>query len=592
MPYYITKDAEDCAGWAVVSMYEDQMEQYGCHLTKTAAIEQMVAISQEEGIEPGGELEIEDDMEEMQASAPVKLTAQVTIDAAAADGTPRRTISGIAVPYGQVATVNDGQKIRIEAGALPVDGKAPKLFLYHDASQPIGTVIARVDTDEGMLFQAKIAKTALGDEALQLATEGVLDSVSVGINPKKFSWDGDVMVVKKADWMELSMVPIPAFAGATITEIAASADIHQNEEQIRNTQEEPQESETPMEQQAPAVIEASNVQTVFAQPRAYKLPSPAEYIAAFVRGGHDFAQMNANIKAAAPDIITTDTPGILPEPIVGPVYDGLNAIRPFVSAIGTRAMPGAGATFRRPKITARPVVTQQPTGQNNTLDPSSVTVSNNDISKLTFGTYVTISEQDLDWTDPASLNIVLDQLAIAYGQATDNYAVDQMVAGTTQFETLNNYAAKDLIECIYGAAYQISNGSNYLPTHYFVSPLTWAKLGMLVDSQNRPVFPFVGAPGLNGQNTLGNASATSWNGNPLGLVLVVDKNMAGGTGSGDLNGVVGHAAGPAAGFEFYEQVKGAVSVEVPSVLGRTIAWRGYAAVFMADATKFCKIVKA
>jgi HK97 family phage prohead protease len=592
MPYFITKDAEDCAGWAVVSMYEDQIEQYGCHLTKTAAIEQMVAISQEEGIEPGGELEIEDDMEEMQASAPVKLTAQVTIDAAAADGTPRRTISGIAVPYGQVATVNDGQKIRIEAGALPVDGKAPKLFLYHDASQPIGTVIARVDTDEGMLFQAKIAKTALGDEALQLATEGVLDSVSVGINPKKFSWDGDVMVVKKADWMELSMVPIPAFAGATITEIAASADIHQNEEQIRNTQEEPQESETPMEQQAPAVIEASNVQTVFAQPRSYRLPSPAEYIAAFVRGGHDFAQMNANIKAAAPDITTTDTPGILPEPIVGPVYDGLNAIRPFVSAIGTRAMPGAGATFRRPKITARPVVTQQPTGQNNTLDPSSVTVSNNDISKLTFGTYVTISEQDLDWTDPASLNIVLDQLAIAYGQATDNYAVDQMVAGTTQSETLNAYAAKDLIECIYGAAYQISNGSNYLPTHYFVAPITWAKLGMLVDDDNRPVFPFVGAPGLNGQNAIGNASATSWNGNPLGLVLVVDKNMAGGTGSGGLNGVVGHAAGPAAGFEFYEQVKGAVSVEVPSVLGRTIAWRGYAATFMADATKFCKIVKS
>jgi HK97 family phage prohead protease len=589
MPYYITKDAEDCAGWAVV---KEDMEILGCHLLKQDAIDQMVAISNEEGIEPGGELEIEEEDEMEMAAAPVQLTASVTIDAAASDGTPRRTISGIAVPYGQVATVNDGQKIRIEAGALPVDGKAPKLFLYHDASQPIGTVIARVDTDEGMLFQAKIAKTALGDEALQLATEGVLDSVSVGINPKKFSWDGDVMVVKKADWMELSMVPIPAFAGATITEIAASADIHQNEEQIRNTQEEPQESETPMEQQAPAVIEASNVQTVFAQPRAYKLPSPAEYIAAFVRGGHDFAQMNANIKAAAPDIITTDTPGILPEPIVGPVYDGLNAIRPFVSAIGTRAMPGAGATFRRPKITARPVVTQQPTGQNNTLDPSSVTVSNNDISKLTFGTYVTISEQDLDWTDPASLNIVLDQLAIAYGQATDNYAVDQMVAGTTQFETLNAYAAKDLIECVYGAAYQISNGSNYLPTHYFVSPLTWAKLGMLVDSQNRPVFPFVGAPGLNGQNTLGNASATSWNGNPLGLVLVVDKNMAGGTGSGDLNGVVGHAAGPAAGFEFYEQVKGAVSVEVPSVLGRTIAWRGYAATFMADATKFCKIVKS
>lgn len=590
MPYYITKEAEDCAGWAVV---KDDMEILGCHLMKQDAIDQMVAISNEEGIEPGGELEIEDEdeMEMTASSSPVQLTAQVTIDAAAPDGTPRRSISGIAVPYGVVATVNDGQKIRIEAGALPVDGKAPKLFLYH--TQPIGTVTARVDTEEGMLFQAKIAKTALGDEALQLAIDGVLDSVSVGINPKKFSWDGDVMVVKKADWMELSMVPIPAFAGAQITDIAASASIHHQEEQISNTQEEPHESETPMEQQAPAVIEASSVQTVFAQPRSFKLPSPAEYIAAFVRGGHDFAQLNANIRAAAPNITTTDTPGILPEPIVGPVYDGLNAIRPFVAAIGTKAMPGAGATFRRPKITARPVVTQQPTGQNNTLDPSSVTVSNNDISKLTFGTYVTISEQDLDWSDPASLNIVLEQLAIAYGQATDNYAVDQMVAGTTQTETITDLSsAADWMAAIYGAAYQISNGSNYLPTHFFCAPVTWAKLAQVVDGSDRPLFPYLGAQGLNGQNALGYSSANSWNGNPLGLVMVVDKNMAGSTGAGGLNGVVGHAAGPAAGFEFYEQQKGAVSVEVPSVLGRTIAWRGYAATFMADATKFVKLLKS
>ena len=592
MPYYITKDSEECAGWAVV---KDDMEILGCHLLKQDAVDQMVAISTEEGIEPGGELEIEDDEMEMTAAAsPVKLTAQVTIDAAAPDGTPRRTISGIAVPYGVVAEVNDGQKIRIEPGALPTTGKAPKLFMYHDASQPVGLVTGRVDTDEGMLFEAKLAQTALADEAIQLMKESVIDSVSVGINPKKFSWDGDVMVVKKADWMELSLVPIPAFAGATITEIAASGTIHHETEVISNTVNTNPESETPMsEQAAPAVIEASTVQTVFAQPRSYKLPTPAEYIAAFVRGGHDFAQMNANIKAAAPDITTTDTPGILPEQIVGPVYDGLNAIRPFVSAIGTKAMPGAGATFRRPKITARPVVTQQPTGQLNTLDPSSVTVQNNDISKLTFGTYVTVSEQDLDWSDPASLNIILEQLAIAYGQATDNYAVDQMVAGTTQFETITDLSdAAEWVAAIYGAAYQISNGSNYLPTHFFCAPVTWAKLAQVTDGQDRPLFPFVGAQGLNGQNALGFSSANSWNGNPLGLVMVVDKNMAGSTGSGGLNGVVGHAAGPAAGFEFYEQQKGAVSVEVPSVLGRTIAWRGYAATFMADATKFVKLLKS
>jgi hypothetical protein len=245
-------------------------------------------------------------------------------------------------------------------------------------------------------------------------------------------------------------------------------------------------------------------------------------------------------------------------------------------------MPEGGATFRRPVITVRPAVTEQPTGQLNQLDPSTVTVANNNVNKLTFGTFVTLSEQDLDWTDPNSLAIVLNQLAIAYGQATDNYAIDTCRNAIVQTQPWDPQVAKDTIEGVYGAAVQISANSNYLPTHLVVSPTVWGYLGAQVDDANRPVFPFVGAPGLMGQNASGTSSATSWNGNPLGLNLVVDKHCDG--------SFMGHAAGPAAGFEFYEMQKGAISVDVPATLGRTIAFRGYAAGFMADATKFVKLV--
>jgi hypothetical protein len=231
-------------------------------------------------------------------------------------------------------------------------------------------------------------------------------------------------------------------------------------------------------------------------------------------------------------------------------------------------------------------VTQQPTGQLNQLDPSTVTVANNDISKLTFGTFVTLSEQDLDWSDPASINIVLDQLAIAYGQATDNYAVDTCYAGATQTETITDLDdPAEWLAAIYGAAVQISSASNYLPTHMVVDPIMWYRLGKLTSSTGSPAFPFVGAPNLVGQNALGTLAANSWNGAPLGLTLVVDKNMPADSA------LVGHLAGPAAGFEFYEQQKGAISVDVPSTLGRTIAWRGYAASFVADATKLVKLLK-
>ena len=512
----------------------------------------------------------------------LKLTQQeLTLDAAGPDGMPRRTLAGLALPYNVEATVSDGTKVMFLPGSLNAGGKMPKLYLGHDSSQAVGLVTAIMDSEGGMLYEARISETTLGNEALVLAADGVLDAVSVGVNPTKFSYDENgTMVISAADWQELSLVPYGAFPGASVDRVAASIH-HEQTEVVLNSEQEPVEEINEMSQpvEAPAVIEAAPMaQPLYAQARNFKLPTAGEFIAATIQGGSVLAEMSARIQAAAPNITTADTPGILPEIITGSVYDGLNPIRPFVTAIGTRAMPQSGATFRRPKITVRPTVTQQPTGQLNTLDPSTVTVANNDISKLTFGTYVTMSEQDLDWSDPASINIVLNQLAIAYGQATDNYAVDTCHAAISQTSSVADTAdPADWIAAIYDGARQISASSNYLPTHMVVTPATWAALGALVDSTGRPVFPQIGA-----MNAPGELSAASWNGNPLGLVLVVDKNAPG--------SFMGHAAGPAAGFEFYEQQKGAISVDVPSTLGRTIAYRGYAAAFMADATKFVKFV--
>jgi HK97 family phage prohead protease len=52
MPYFITDEAEGCSGWATI---KDDGEIIGCHTTKQAAIDQMVAISISEDIEVGGE---------------------------------------------------------------------------------------------------------------------------------------------------------------------------------------------------------------------------------------------------------------------------------------------------------------------------------------------------------------------------------------------------------------------------------------------------------------------------------------------------------------------------------------------------------
>jgi len=52
MPYFITDESPECSGWATI---KEDGEVIGCHDTKQAAIDQMVAVSIAEGMEPGGE---------------------------------------------------------------------------------------------------------------------------------------------------------------------------------------------------------------------------------------------------------------------------------------------------------------------------------------------------------------------------------------------------------------------------------------------------------------------------------------------------------------------------------------------------------
>ena len=57
MPYLISDKQSDCQGWATVKQEPDgSYTTIGCHDSKEDAIEQMIAVSISEGIEPGGEV--------------------------------------------------------------------------------------------------------------------------------------------------------------------------------------------------------------------------------------------------------------------------------------------------------------------------------------------------------------------------------------------------------------------------------------------------------------------------------------------------------------------------------------------------------
>ena len=519
---------------------------------------------------------------------------------AAQDGSPKRTITGIALPYNVEATVSGGQVVSFMPGSLPTDGKAPKLYMSHDSTQAIGLVTERADSPEAMYFTAKVSTTSLGDEALVLAADGVLDSVSVGVNPTKFSYNEDgVMIVEAADWMELSLVPQPAFSGATITDVAAS--IPTSEDDLSNNTEtapdepevtEPQEnpvSETP----APEVIEASSI---FAQPkRKFVMPTPGEYLAAMHAGGDTFHNVNAAYKeavrdqqtalqAAAGDVLTTDTPGLLPVPVLGPLFQDLNFVRPVVSAFGARAMPNTPSkTFVRPTITTHTSAATQTEGS--AVSATTMVIASNTVTKSTVAGQVTLSMQDMDFTDPASMNLILNDLAGEYLIATDNIAADNLVSGKTASGSTWTVTADDpssLIKALYDAAREITEDSNYFPTHLCVSPDVWEKLGSQLDGSKRPVLGYT-TNGVIGQNSIGRVGGLAYTGmDVMGLNLVVDNNFASGTM------LVVYAPG----YEIYEAQQGVLSIANPSTLSRTFSYYGYFSTFVAKSSFIQGIVIA
>jgi hypothetical protein len=350
---------------------------------------------------------------------------------------------------------------------------------------------------------------------------------------------------------------------------------------------------------APVIEATIPTAPIPAQPkRKFDLPTPGEYFAAMHIGGETFRNVAAAtqeyikskqtaLQAAAGDILTTDTPGLLPVPVLGPVFQDLNFIRPVVNAIGARAMPNGGAskTFIRPTITTHTSVAAQ-SSELAAASATTMVIASNSCSKTTLAGQVTLSIQDVDFTDPASLQIILNDLVGEYMLASDNVAADAITGGATASGatwTVSSTDPSSLFNALYTAAYNILTATNFLPDHLFVDPNVWLYLGKQLDGDKRPVFPYVGAAGLMGMNAAGTSNITQMNTfNPFGLSLVADKNFAAST----------MVVARAQAIEFYEQIRGLMSVELPSTLGRNFSYAGYVSTFIADSTQVQSITIA
>lgn len=152
-----------------------------------------------------------------------------------------RIVEGRVLPYGQAATVRDvpgGPQYReiFRAGAAAgVDpsrvklesGASFEIGRLHEGARLIGRGISADDRPDGLHMAFRIARTAAGDEAYELAREGVLTDFSVvGTVPANGSrrlqdgtWERTAVALKRVALLENG-----AYEGAQVTAVRAATE--------------------------------------------------------------------------------------------------------------------------------------------------------------------------------------------------------------------------------------------------------------------------------------------------------------------------------------------------------------------------------
>lgn len=172
------------------------------------------------------------------AAAPITFHATDFAQAPAAPtvDTATRTITGLAVPYGAVAT-KYGMRLRFVPGSLEYSADPGRMAHLKDHGTPVGFHRSVTDTPEGPVVALAVLDGPEGspakaerDQLLYDAEHGLYSGLSVGVDfsydPEVgdlvYNEDDDVYDVVRATWRETSTTYMPAFDDARVTSVAAS----------------------------------------------------------------------------------------------------------------------------------------------------------------------------------------------------------------------------------------------------------------------------------------------------------------------------------------------------------------------------------
>ena len=508
----------------------------------------------------------------MEAKKLTHLTFSSPIEASDAQ---RRIIAGQIVPFGSVGNTSVGRVI-FERGSIQIPAASKiKLLAQHNTNDPIGRAQSFKETSIGIDGVFKLSAASKATDYLLMASEGLIDGLSVGVEviASREQKDG-TLVVTAALLKEVSLVESPAFSEARVLEVVAqeSEDMAENSmetaedvliEQISNavdglkelqvTEKAMEQTETQTESEAavsedttPATTEAAA--TAEASRPVIKAATP--YGEGVTRVRHGITSMGRytehKIKAAlgndesrqwvaaSEDRVTAAADSFSTNPAFSPIQylsnfvSNTNFGRPAIDAVSKAALPANGMTINIPTLvtsagggsSVAPTVAS--TAESAAPSDTGMTSAYTSVSVSKYAGQQTISLELMERSDPIFFDQLAIQLERAYLQATDAALIAILSAQGTQAATTAATSA-GLISYVSTEAPAAYKGSSYFAQNLVANTDWWSALLGYTDTTGRPIYN-----AYNPWNNAGDSKPGSIKGTVLGLDLYVDKNVTAG----------------------------------------------------------------
>jgi len=307
-----------------------------------------------------------------------------------------------------------------------------------------------------------------------------------------------------------------------------------------------------------------------------------DYIAGSVGSREAMERLEVYSRAAAHQK-TSDNLGVVPDPIIGSVINFIDAARPAVGFLGPQNLPSA--TWYRPKVTQRTLVAAQGSAGAAADEKSELTSQKMTITRLTgnavtYGGYVNVSRQDIDFAQPSMLDVVVNDLAAQYAIQTE------AVLGTLIQTQANNVELTTASGGVPNAA-ELAAGLWSAAANVYTATKGQGRIALIVPPSRLGNWGGVFSP-INPQN----AQSTGFNAGDFGSGIVGNISGIPVICSPGYPTVANHYGSliSSAAIEVYEQRVGALQVTEPSVLGVQVAYAGYFTPMLIETTGVQRIV--